>query len=535
MPYDNEFNELFAAESEVPLPHDHIRQQFHKIIASPEFLATRKQRDFLTFVVAETLAGRSNTLKGYTVATQVFDRAEDFNGSVDPIVSIQANKLRRALERYYLIDGRLDPIRIDIPKGSYVPTFSWQDEAEIEKKHTCSVSESAPDRSWPAILIVPFKNLTGDPEYDFYGSGISSEMANEVSCFENVRVHFPRDGIMNAGVYARPRFVLTGELFKDRNGLTLAVHLADTKLEVQIWGETCETEAGLQELYSFKKHVVKTVATKICGEFGVIPKAITKEVKSKLPSELTTYEAVLKFWEYEQSMTPKAFEQAFVSLTRAVSLESDNCLALGSLAILYCTIYNLDIPGFENPLDKAVEYAEKAALINPNNQRVLATLALARLTSNELTAAICEAHNALELNPDSLFVMNGLAWILTLSGDWEHGPRLAKKAIRLNPFHRAITHDALWVNYLRLEKYDLAYKESTQHHRRTLFWDPLISASTLGLMGRSENGKKFIEKLLRLRPDFRVKGKMLIGNYIKSDVIADKVFEGLARSGLIVK
>jgi adenylate cyclase len=73
--------------------------------------------------VETVLAGRSHEIKGYTVATQVFGRGEDFNQATDPIVSIQANKLRRALERYYLVAGQNDPIRIEIPKGSYVPQF----------------------------------------------------------------------------------------------------------------------------------------------------------------------------------------------------------------------------------------------------------------------------------------------------------------------------------------------------------------------------------------------------------------------------
>lgn len=110
-------NKLLGDKATKLLHHDLIMEQFQKIIASSEFHATRRQREFLTFVIEQTLAGRSDNLKGYTVATQVFGRTEDFDASVDPIVSIQANKLRRALERYYLVDGRFDPIRIDIPKG----------------------------------------------------------------------------------------------------------------------------------------------------------------------------------------------------------------------------------------------------------------------------------------------------------------------------------------------------------------------------------------------------------------------------------
>ena len=59
------------------------------------------------------------------MATKVFGRTVEFDASTDPIVSIQANKLRRALERYYLVEGHRDPIRIDIPKGAYVPSFGW--------------------------------------------------------------------------------------------------------------------------------------------------------------------------------------------------------------------------------------------------------------------------------------------------------------------------------------------------------------------------------------------------------------------------
>lgn len=535
MPHKSKSNRLFGTEPTTPLDHDLIRQQFQKIIASSEFQATSRQRNFLTFVITESLAGRSDNLKGYTVATQVFGRAEDFDGSVDPIVSIQANKLRRALERYYLIDGRFDPIRIDIPKGGYVPTFVRQDITEIEKTPDVLVDESVLENSWPTILILPFKNLTGDPEQDFLGPGISTELAIEVSRFENIRVLFPRDGIAGAGIYPQPRFVLNGELYKDRNGIKLTIYLVDTRSGIQIWGDICQTGVSLADIYCFKERVVNVVATKICGEFGIIPKAISKEVKNKLPSELSTYEAILHFWDYEQSMTPEKFGRAFAALTHAVKLEPDCCLTLGSLAILYCTIYSLDIPGFENPLEKAIEYSEKAALINPDNQRVLAILALTRFTSNELPAAIREAHRALELNPDSLFMLDGLAWILTLSGDWNHGPSLAEKAIRLNPFHRAIAHDALWVNHMRMERYDLAYNESCNSLRSTLFWDPLIKASTLGLIGQCENGQKFVKKLLRLRPDFTGKGRMLIGNYIKFDEIADRVVEGLVSSGLTVK
>jgi tetratricopeptide (TPR) repeat protein len=215
-----------------------------------------------------------------------------------------------------------------------------------------------------------------------------------------------------------------------------------------------------------------------------------------------------------------------------VQLEPESPQVLGSLAILYGTIHILDIDGFANPLGQAVEYAEKAAFLNPNNQRILAILALVRLYSSELAAAINEAHRALDLNPNSLFVLDGLGWILTFSGDWENGPCLAEKAIRLNPYHRAIAHDALWLDYLRQQKLELAHEEAFNRQRLWLFWDPLIKASTLGLLGKEKEGQRYARKLLQLRPDFPQKGRRLIGNLIKFEEITSLIEEGLRRVGL---
>lgn len=521
-------------EDEAFPPWEMIQQQLNKIISSTEFHATQQQREFLTFVVMETVAGRGADLKGYTIATQVFGRSEDFSASVDPIVSIQANKLRRALERYYLIDGKFDPFRIDIPKGGYTPTCVRQNTIETQHNQDSLVEETGLENGWPILLILPFKNLTGDSGLDCLGSGISSELAIEVSRFETIRVIYPRDGITKNDKYVYSRFVLNGELYKKGDGLKLVLSLIDKQSGIQIWGDTRQTGRSFADLHEFGEQIALNIATTVCGEFGVITRSICKETRNKSAEELSTYETIARFWEYEQNTTPETFERAFTALTHTVKREPDCCLTLGALAIMYGTIHSLDIPGFDNPLERSVQYAEKAATLNPNNQRILAILAYARLISNELTAAVNEAHRALELNPQSLFVLDGLAWILTLAGDWEHGPRLAQKSIESNPFHRAIAHDALWVNHMRQGEYDLAFQEACSHQRSNMFWDPLMKASSLGLAGKKEEGKKWADELLALRQDFPEKGRLLIGNFIKFEEIQERILKGLSRSGLKV-
>ena len=166
-----------------------IERQLQRILDSPEFNAAKQQRKFFQFVVKETLAGRSQEIKGYTIATCVFGRSEDFDQNSDPIVSVQANRLRRALERYYLVAGKQDPILIDIPKGTYVPTFCEQVSVTSD---TTVFDNKIPVESfmgsWPTLLIRPFKNLTADPEMNYWAVGLATELATEITRYQEIRV-----------------------------------------------------------------------------------------------------------------------------------------------------------------------------------------------------------------------------------------------------------------------------------------------------------------------------------------------------------
>ena len=93
-----------------------IRAQLERILDSAELRASDKQRKFLRFVVDETLDGRASQLKGYTIAVAVYGRPEGFDPQVDPIVRVEAGRLRRALEHYYLTAGKQDPVRIKSQK-----------------------------------------------------------------------------------------------------------------------------------------------------------------------------------------------------------------------------------------------------------------------------------------------------------------------------------------------------------------------------------------------------------------------------------
>ena len=100
-----------------------IRTELEKILRSAEFLRRPQLQRFLNFVVEEQLAGRGAQLKEYVLGVGVFGRPPDFDPRLDSLVRVEARRLRAALQKYYEDEGRDDPIRIDLQKGSYLPSL----------------------------------------------------------------------------------------------------------------------------------------------------------------------------------------------------------------------------------------------------------------------------------------------------------------------------------------------------------------------------------------------------------------------------
>jgi adenylate cyclase len=523
-----------ADPDQVPTPEE-IQRELQRILASPEFHGTRMQRDFLQFVVTEAIAGNSQEIKAFTVATRVFGRKGDFDQSVDPIVSIQANGLRRALERYYLVAGKEDPVLIDIPRGTYVPIFRAQTGIGSDRTKPEFRSADVED-SWPSVLIRPFQNLTGDPEKDFLRIGLATELATELSCYQDIRVSVHKQkGDEKVSSDRLPRFTLDGNIRKDREGIKVAVQLFDTTTNTHLWGEVHRSGFEPGQLIVLEEEVARSVAAKTAGERGIISRTLSAESRGKPPSQLKTYEAILRYYEYDLTLAPDSFSRAFVALEHAARIEPDCGQVWTMLGRLYANIYSLDIPGFEKPLEKAIEYAEKGARMNRDNQRARALLGLVRMFSNEIPAARKELDKALALSPNSLFMLDGIGYIMTLVGEWEKGPALIREVIRLNPFYNTVVHYALWEDCLRREDYEGAYLETMGLGRPAVFWYPLVKAATLGHLGRYQEGKQFVETLLELRPDFPTRGRILMRHYIKFEDLVERVIDGLRKSGLTLE
>lgn len=515
---------------------DSIRNQLQRILASPEFTATESQQKFLKFVVLETLSGNSDEIKGFTVATRVFGRGDDFDQGIDPIVSIHANKLRRALERYYLVTGHSDPVYIDIPKGTYVPVFTGQSPSKpITDARATSGKVSGVEESWPTILICPFLNLTGDVSLDWLGPGFASELRMEMTLHRDIQVlkGIP-DGGNRRAADTIARFVLDGEILNDMEGLKVIVTLTDTLSNLQLWSKGLNCGSDPSQLVTCQKTIVQIVATQIGCEQGVIANKILTESTDKAPEQLKTYEAILRFLEYMQAPTEEGFIQALYGLEHAKKLEPLCSTVWSMLARLYIIIFSFEIPGFAlgDAKNKAVSCAEKGAKLAPDSQFTRTILAFVRLITDETTAAKKEAQLAYELHPDSVVFLDAIGYVMALSGDWEQGTELIRKVVRRNPYHGDYARHALWANWSRQKDYEQAYQETMHFRSPQIFWEPLLKASTFGNLGRLEEGKNCVEDLLALQPNFPSRGRILIGRFVKFKSIAESTVNGLKKCGL---
>src|SRR5687768_14652882 len=103
------------------------RAQLERILTSVTFRQVDRLKRFLSFTVSEALAGRGDQLKEYVIGVQVFDKDSSFDPRADPIVRVQARRLRARLVRYYREEGGTDALVIELPKGGYAPVFKPRD------------------------------------------------------------------------------------------------------------------------------------------------------------------------------------------------------------------------------------------------------------------------------------------------------------------------------------------------------------------------------------------------------------------------
>ena len=224
-----------------------IIAQLQKVLSSSVFSRSRRLREFLAYIVQETVEGRAGELKEYALGVAVFGRLQSFDPRIDPIVRVDAGRLRARLKEYYRQEGRHDPLYIECLKGSYVPVFRRRDRPSAgSERHGLQRREL---RKGPAIAVLPFRDLSPRQDQEYFCEGIAEELICMLSRLDGLLVasrtsSFAFKGrvgdIRQIGKKLNVTAVLEGSVRKEGSRLRISVQLIDVADGFEIWSEVHE-------------------------------------------------------------------------------------------------------------------------------------------------------------------------------------------------------------------------------------------------------------------------------------------------------
>jgi len=221
------------------IPTGDIRQQLEKILRSGPFAKSERMSRFLRFTVEQTLSGHSADLKEYLIGVEVFDRKPDYDSRVDPIVRVEARRLRSKLRKYYESEGRDDDLRIDFPTGSYVPQFS--------SAHKTESTPVTPVNENKTIAVLPFVELSPQPDHEYFADGLTMELIHALTKVEDLCVvawnsmarwkDRPHD-LKEIGGQLKADVVLEGSVRRSGDQVRIMAQLIDAPSGIYLWSET---------------------------------------------------------------------------------------------------------------------------------------------------------------------------------------------------------------------------------------------------------------------------------------------------------
>ena len=500
-----------------------VRSHLDRVLHSPHFDGSARSREFLQYVVEEVLAGRGAYLKQAAIAVEVFGRKPDFDAVIDPIVRVQAGRLRRSLERYYLLSGDADSLRIELPKGSYAPVFV--DTADQRAQAGPAIE---PVRDWPTVVVYPF------------AVQLSRDAAAAVQLVDELTAELCRYGIVHVVRMAdavgplvnAARFELHG-MTRDASGTPLfAIRLMDRSTGQQVWADEFHTHDRPERWSGSAHDIGRVIAARIGAEHGVITRLLAGEHSARGFQPGESFSAIARAQHFLFSRQVAALLPAVESLQQLTSRSPEIELAWTTLARLYLMNHTFELSSLFTPVEMAIGCANQGVMLEPASARTHCLMASALLVKGELGAARRELELAVRFNSDSLAYREVIGWLTALTGDWDGGVALMHSARDRNPYCQPCVSHGLWADAMRRSDFDAAYAAALEYRDTHFFWRELMLASSLGHMGRPEDAQAAAAELLRVKPQFVHRGRRLIAHYIKPEELRATIAEGLQRAGI---
>ena len=363
----------------------------------------------------------------------------------------------------------------------------------------------------PSIAVLPFVNMSDDPNQDFFGDGITDQIITYLSMNPNMFVIarnsvFTYKGkpvkIQQVAEELGVRYVLEGSVQSVENRVRLTAQLIDALTGKHLWAERYDRD--LKDIFALQDEIT----AKILEELQV--KLVFGEVYRKVagPKNLDFIQKISKGWSYFLLFTSENNEQARGMYEEAITLEPEAAIAYNMLGWthLFDVIFGVSkSPGKD--IGRAFELAQKAITLNDSVGSPHSLLGYVYLLNRQYEKAVAEMEQAVALSPNDADVRAHMANIFNYVGKREEAINLSKQAIRLNPFPQSYYFTFLG------EALCLAgqYEEAIKTYKKALHLNPEDNLSKPGLAvayslsGREEEARAVASEILMLNPRFSVK------------------------------
>lgn len=526
------------AEVTSSIDREVIEEQLSRVLDSPHFSETTRMKRFLNHIVHEALEGRSETLKGYALGIDVFDKPEDFDPTIDTIVRVQANKLRSRLDLYYGNEGRGDPVRIHIPKGSYAPVF------EIAFDPVANNAVAIPEQSDPrtSLAVMPFDNLSGDPRQEYLADGLTEEIISALARFREIRAlsrhvtyrfrgraRDPREVGEELGI----RFLVEGSVRHWDESLRVTAQLIDATTGEQIFSDAYDRDLSAKSLFDVQNDIAAKIAAQIGEPHGVVHRTGARpRTDTKV---LDAYHCRLLATQYWREPSEEEHRRVRDLLERAVKIDPDYAGAWGMLAI----VYGDEVRGGYNfredppPFQRALSAAERSVALDPLNATGLHALFLTHFHLGDFERFEAAADRALRANPNYPDMLADLAACKVFCSDVETGRALIERAIWLSPDPPGWYHVVTCVIEFIAEDYEAALSATRKIGDGMWNGSELLELMCLGKLDRAEAAQPKIETLRNRVPDLEHYLTVLFQIWQVPDSFRRNVRDGLARAGAL--
>lgn len=519
-----------------------VRAELRRMLDSADFDASERNRRFLEYVVEETLVGRADRIKAYNVATIVFGRDVSFDPQLDPVVRMEARRLRRSLEHFYLVDGQAGSIRIALPKGSYVPKFENLGADEPFAQAAITDRTNA-ETAWqaPAILISTFEVEGDEPVRVNYANGLVRQLAVGLSRFPEFRI-FTSSTAANRRVnpdleqeahWADVDLVLEGETSVVRDVLEVKATLAYTRGGKVIWGEVLKEDTTFGGLLDARDRLgdrmVRILAERAADILSSISHDEGREGRNHLPLQ-----ALAEYGRYRRSLRRDLFRIARECLEQAVSVDPGYAEGCACLSQIYSDGHRF---GFASEAPErlqllASEYAQKAVEMSFNSSRACHAQGIACWFTGETAASLAALETAFALNPNASDAMLDLGFYRCLVGDWTRGVPLIEEALSSGVGLAGIQRTGLALHHFSNRRYELAFAEAIKVRTPHVTHGLVVQAIALVRLGRRTEAEQTISRILALNPDYgRDALNEFGGSFVDSD-LAGEIRSALRDAGL---